>query len=1095
MKRIRLLTLVIISLTLSHAWGSDLRADIPESDPTNITANDISSPDQFTMGQACMDTVVTTTADSGPGSLRQVILDACGGAHIVFDPSLVGDTIRLTTGEIVVNKELHLHGLGMDQITISGEGVQRVFRFVNQTSVSLSDLTICSGKDTANQGGNIYNDAHLLMERVAVREANGGGIYNLGGLTLSYCEVTGNKKVNLGPDGGGGGIENAGGNMDIKYSLIAENEVAGWLDVRCSPPGYFCSGMGYPAEGGGIYNEGAMNIFASTIVDNKVTGGISFAWKGPACPADGYGGGIYNENIMTISNATIARNTGQGGSQSVGGIYNKAYLQLHYSSVVYNQAIPLNLYCGPGFGASGLENLALLEMSHNIIASNGANIANSSADFTMGPSASVISQGHNLIGDESTYPRFDASYQMKPLATDIVGGLAISGGQEPVIDAMLDTLADNGGPTPTVALLPGSPAIDAGYFGSKLSTDQRNYYRPVGDLPDIGAFEAGSGPMIRIVDPVQDDTFPFLSQIDILASLPSRKTTFLKVSCPDNQFRKLQLANNPNSKWGPRVDVTAGGNNRLKLVLRDPNQDIDWSRIKILPDGISQQAVVVGDYLPRRGIGPDWTSVEIPLSAFYAGINFSNLAYFELPFSAQAGPFEMHIREVSFVGGNTPYLWFGPGKTDNAINNPGSYLLTGEIIEEHAPLVQPEEVQFYADGLLIGRDSVAPYEAILPGAQGGDYRLTAVAVMEYGNTFESPLVDIFVRPAQVVITHPLDNSSFIANDDIPIAAEVQGIVGESAFLQVISPDNKWRKLKLGNNAQSIWSPSVDVTAGGNTHLEVTLRDPNENIDWSKIEVHPQGFTANPVVLGDYLPLEGIGQDWVTLSIPLADFDANINWTQLSLLEIPYSQAAGPFEMHILEILFTGGSAPYTWFGNGKTDNKHDGFGGSGQLLAQVQSAWQEVKQVAFFANGDFIGVDSLAPYQVVWQHVAAGTYSLTAEATLTTGQILFSTPVLIQINTNQRMASEEKPAFEVEAYPNPVTDLLNLEYSAETEGSLQLSLIDLTGRVWYRDMFDAKAGNHHLKINLNSLPEGIYLLQLLSEDRIWRKTVRIVKLN
>jgi hypothetical protein len=288
MKRIRLLTLVIISLTLSLVWSSDLRADIPDSDPTNITANDISYPDQFTMGQACMDTVVTTTADSGPGSLRQVILDACWGAHIVFAPSLVGDTIRLTTGEIVVNKELHLQGLGMDQITISGEGVQRVFRFVNQTSVTITDLTICSGKDTANKAGNIYSDALLLMERVAVRDGMGGGIYNLEGITLRHCEITGNKKVNKGPQGGGGGIENVGV-MGITNSLIAGNEAEGWLVVDCLFPGSFCNGQGYPAQGGGIYNVGSIYISHSAIVDNKVTGGISFAWKGPACPANGYG--------------------------------------------------------------------------------------------------------------------------------------------------------------------------------------------------------------------------------------------------------------------------------------------------------------------------------------------------------------------------------------------------------------------------------------------------------------------------------------------------------------------------------------------------------------------------------------------------------------------------------------------------------------------------------------------------------------------------------------------------------------------------------------------------------------------------------------
>jgi hypothetical protein len=83
----------------------------------------------------------------------------------------------------------------------------------------------------------------------------------------------------------------------------------------------------------------------------------------------------------------------------------------------------------------------------------------------------------------------DANGSMGFVATgDQLGGLA----GDPIIDPKLAPLADNGGPTFTHALLPGSPAIDAGDPGSSFSVDQRGVARPIaaGGLPDIGAYEA-----------------------------------------------------------------------------------------------------------------------------------------------------------------------------------------------------------------------------------------------------------------------------------------------------------------------------------------------------------------------------------------------------------------------------------------------------------------------------------------------------------------------------------------------------------------------------------------------------------------------------
>ena len=66
---------------------------------------------------------VTTTSDSGPGSLRQAMMDAASGTTIRFDPSLAGQTITLSTPVNLTNKRLILDGSGLSpQVTISGRG-------------------------------------------------------------------------------------------------------------------------------------------------------------------------------------------------------------------------------------------------------------------------------------------------------------------------------------------------------------------------------------------------------------------------------------------------------------------------------------------------------------------------------------------------------------------------------------------------------------------------------------------------------------------------------------------------------------------------------------------------------------------------------------------------------------------------------------------------------------------------------------------------------------------------------------------------------------------------------------------------------------
>ncbi|SIO62425.1 hypothetical protein SAMN05444166_7043 [Singulisphaera sp. GP187] len=227
---------------------------------------------------------------------------------------------------------------------------------------------------------------------------------------------------------GGGGIANSG-TMTIVNSTISGNET-NLFD-----------------GGGGIFNGGTMTIVGSTVSGNVAsTLGVD------------RGGGISNLGTMSVINSTVSGNHVVG---SGGGFFNAGNLSVVSSTISGNRADAFRGSQGVG---GGIANSGTLTMVGSIISGNTT--SSGSQDISGGGS----SLGQNLF--------FDApAISLDP--TDL-----------PHTDALLGPLADNGGPTQTQALLPGSPAIDASVTITGVASDQRGVARPQGSAPDIGAFEA-----------------------------------------------------------------------------------------------------------------------------------------------------------------------------------------------------------------------------------------------------------------------------------------------------------------------------------------------------------------------------------------------------------------------------------------------------------------------------------------------------------------------------------------------------------------------------------------------------------------------------
>jgi hypothetical protein len=258
----------------------------------------------------------------------------------------------------------------------------------------------------------------------------GGAIYNAGQLTISDSVILRNTVEGSSFDGAyGGGIYNAG-EMTVRYSSIYGN---------------FTRDETYPgAFGAGIYNAGEMTLENSVLSQNVVFN----------LEENAFGSGIYNAGLLTMNNSTLSGNGSNAEAGLGGGIYNQGTLRVAHSTISHNEA-------SLGGGIYG----GVREMRDTILAGNrGGSLPDLGGH--------VDSSGYNLIGNTQGASGFND--------TDLLN-----------VNPMLGPLQDNGGPTPTHALLPGSPAIDAGDNAGAPEWDQRGpgFPRIVNDVIDIGAFE------------------------------------------------------------------------------------------------------------------------------------------------------------------------------------------------------------------------------------------------------------------------------------------------------------------------------------------------------------------------------------------------------------------------------------------------------------------------------------------------------------------------------------------------------------------------------------------------------------------------------
>ncbi|TYQ31277.1 DUF4347 domain-containing protein [Pseudanabaena sp. UWO310] len=404
------------------------------------------------------------------------------GAVTLTNSNVSGNTANAIGGGIFGNGAVTLTNSNVSGNTADffGGGIY------GNGAVTLTNSNVSGNR--ANIGGGISGDVDVTLTNSTVSgntAINGGGISGAGAVTLTNSIVSGNTANAI-----GGGISGAGA-VTLTNSTVSGNTAT---------------------NGGGIYGSGAVTLTNSTVSGN--TAGNY-----------GDGGGIYGNGDVTLTNSTVSGNTAVS---NAGGIFGFGTVTLTNSTVSGNTA---TLNAAGGIYGNGAVILTNSTVSGNTAANNGGGIVsfinggtitNSTiTNNTTDADNNGTGNGGGIFRDGGIFTirnsiiagNFDRGLEAPDLGSTVAGVGFTNGGNNLIgandgfaatfptssligtianpINPQLAPLGNYGGPTQTHALLPNSPALNAGNnANAPVGNDQRGATRIFGGTVDIGAFES-----------------------------------------------------------------------------------------------------------------------------------------------------------------------------------------------------------------------------------------------------------------------------------------------------------------------------------------------------------------------------------------------------------------------------------------------------------------------------------------------------------------------------------------------------------------------------------------------------------------------------
>lgn len=335
----------------------------------------------------------------------------------------------------------------------SGVTTTITFAFTSPCSTILLTSPIDITADVIIQGPGANSLAVSGQNEVQVFDVSSGVTATISGLTIEngfLFDLT----------QGGAGIDNLG-SLTVSDSTMVGNSA------------YEAHGGGQPGPdaglGGGVLNSGALTVTNSTLSDNTASAG---------------GGGIYNEGTLTVADSTLSGNSAPGG----GGIANAT--DSNPSSVTNSTLSGNSAASGGGIGNSGT-----LTVTNSTLSGNSANTDYGGGIWNGGKiSLTAVIVAKSPSGDDCGQSGGSITITDGRYNIDDDGSCGFSGtstSDSSTLDASVGSLADNGGPTQTIALT-GGPAVDVVPAADCPATDQRG--APRAAPCDIGAYDTDVAP-------------------------------------------------------------------------------------------------------------------------------------------------------------------------------------------------------------------------------------------------------------------------------------------------------------------------------------------------------------------------------------------------------------------------------------------------------------------------------------------------------------------------------------------------------------------------------------------------------------------------
>lgn len=564
---------------------------------------------------------VNNNNDSGVGSLRQALINAnssSGADTINFDVSVTG-TITLSSSKLEINDDVVINGPGADILAIDGGN-----------DITDTTLTIINYFPVFYLGSGTSTIQNLTIQKAGV-----AGIFIATGATafLKNCTF----KFNYDAYYSGGGVM-ISGTCSMSSCIVLKNKAQ------------------YAAGGIGIV-DGTLKMDSCVVSDNQVDGGV---------------GGIYAYNsVVSMNNCVI---TGNGISASYGSalknegsnvklnnctFYNNGY-NLYYSGSIYNNSGALemvNCTMADNNAYANSDNAALL-----YITDGNVSLINCSMAFSGGAKGAwhsitqfggtlfllnTILMGNKNVTDSSAYYGSDGfvSSGGHNICSDTSMQFVLTApGDTNNANPMLDTLANNNGPTPTCALQAGSPAINAGTYTGAPAYDQRGYGR--NGAVDIGSYEY-QGDSANIVIP---DSITLVYQLDngglyggSSADLTYSRTTnrlFSGIETPaslfisdDDAVTWYQAFDNDSLEFGNK---SRGWSGKASRILTNSN---GWVAVKTNHPKIRYSSVAISY---ANGDTNTWQTVVDPVRLIewnYTSHHVSAIALSDYYLMAALGPF------------------------------------------------------------------------------------------------------------------------------------------------------------------------------------------------------------------------------------------------------------------------------------------------------------------------------------------------------------------------------------------------------------------------------------------------------------------------